>query len=250
MSNGTITIRKNSLWKYSTFVLGALVIVLVIALLNSNSGGVTGNVVADSSAPSPGPSAQPSGVSANVDDDAVLGNPDAPITIVEFSDYQCSFCARFWSQTLPSLKAEYINTGKANFVYRDLPLNSIHPMAQKAAEATECIRDAGGDEAFWAMHDKIFENQRSITEENLKSWGQELGYDISTCLDSGKFAGEVRNDIQDAQRAGGRGTPYVVINGKALSGGACPFSAFQQAIDAELAGKSWSSPGNCQVVVN
>ncbi|RMD66837.1 hypothetical protein D6817_03265 [Candidatus Pacearchaeota archaeon] len=175
-------------------------------------------------------------VEASADDDAVLGDPNAPVTIIEFSDYQCPFCHRFWSQTLPQLKKDYIETGKVKLVYRDFPLNSIHPMAQKAAEAAECVRKAAGgsDEAYFKMHDKIFENQQSLSTENLKAWAKELGYDISSCLDNDEMKDEVDKDAADAQAAGAQGTPYFVINGKPISG-AQPYSVFKQYIDAELA---------------
>ena len=229
-----ITIRKDTLWKYSTFILAALVVVMFFTGFNSK--GITGNVVQQlPTAPNqPTAPTQPSIVSASEDDDAVLGDKDAPVTIIEFSDYQCPFCGRFWSETLPQIKSEYIETGKAKLVFRDLPLESIHPMARPAAEATECVREQGGDEAFWEYHDKIFENQQALNQENLRTWADEMGYDINKCLSSGQFASEVQKDTQDAQTAGGRGTPYFVINGRPLSG-AQPFGAFKAAIDAELA---------------
>ncbi|MEX2017303.1 MAG: DsbA family protein, partial [Candidatus Pacearchaeota archaeon] len=184
------------------------------------------------------------------DDDAVLGDANAPVTIIEFSDYQCPFCRKFWTETLPQIKLEYIDTGKVKFVYRDFPLTSIHPGAQPAAEAAECARDLyGGDDAYFKMHDKIFSEQNifdggdpntgpvrstvSFTDSDLKQWAKELGYDISSCLDSGEFRQEVLNDLSDATSAGGQGTPYFVINGKPLSG-AQPFAVFKQVIDSEL----------------
>ena len=172
-------------------------------------------------------------VDVSVDDDAVLGNANAPVTIVEFSDYQCPFCAKFWSDTLPQLKSEYIDTGKVKLVYRDFPL-SIHPMAQKAAESTECVREKGGDIAYWKMHDKIFENQATLSEANLKVWAKGLGYDITTCLDSGKFADEVTADMNEGATYGVSGTPAFFINGKIVEG-ALPFAQFKTIIDAELA---------------
>ncbi len=234
-SNGefTIKIKKDSMWKYSTFFLAAILIVGAFFYFAGERGGTTaptGQVINNPGQQIP---TQPSQVTASADDDAVLGKKDAPVTIIEFSDYQCPFCARFWSDTLPSIKSEYIDTGKVKLVYRDLPLTSIHPMAQKAAEAAECAGEKG-DVAYYKMHDKIFENQASLSLDNLKAWAKELGYNIDSCLDSGKMAAEVQKDTQDAQSAGGQGTPYFVINGKPVSG-AQPFSNFKQVIDAELA---------------
>ncbi len=182
------------------------------------------------------------------DDDPVLGSPDAPITIIEFSDYQCPFCRKFWTETLPSIKKDYIDTGKVKFVYRDFPLD-IHPMAVPAAIAAECVREQGRDSAYWKMHDKIFEEQNildsnnkegpvrstvSFTEGNLKQWAKDLGYDIDSCLDSEKFKSEVEKDLAEGSNAGITGTPGFFINGIKIEG-ALPYSEFKQVIDAELA---------------
>ena len=166
-------------------------------------------------------------------DDAVLGNKNAPVTIIEFSDYQCPFCEKFWSETLPQLKTKYINTGKVKLIYKDFPL-SIHTQAQISAEATECVRSKGGDVKFWKMHDKIFENQQILSEENLKKWAKELGVDITTCLADGQFKTEVNEDMQYGSSLGVTGTPAFFVNGKLITG-AQPFAVFEQIIEAELA---------------
>ena len=176
-------------------------------------------------------------VDVSVDDDAVLGSKSAPVVIVEFSDYQCPFCAKFWSETLPQLKKEYIDTGKVQLVYRDFPLD-IHPDAQKAGEAAECARKLGGEKKYWDMHDKMFANQQALSVSDLKKYAQSIGGvaagPFATCLDSGEMAGEVMADLQDGLSYGVDGTPAFYINGKPLVG-AQPFSAFKQIIDAELA---------------
>ncbi len=223
----TIKIKKDQLWKYSTFVLAGILVVGAFVFFTGD-GGTTGAAVNPNGVPT-----QPSKVSADADDDPFLGNPDAPVVIIEFSDYECPFCGRFWSDTLPSLESEYIDTGKVKFVYRDFPLTSIHPMAMPAAEAAECVGEQGGDEAYFQMHDKIFANQQLLSVDNLKSWASELGYNIENCLDSGEMRDEVQNDLRDATAAGGRGTPYFIINDQPLSG-AQPFSAFKQIIDSQL----------------
>ena len=129
----TITISKNQMWKYSTFVLAALVVVLAFVAFNGER---TGNVVNNPpAAPTAQAITQPTTANADADDDPVLGNKNAPVEIIEFSDYQCPFCRKFWTETLPSIKTEYIDTGKVKFVYRDFPLTSIHPSAEPAAEA-------------------------------------------------------------------------------------------------------------------
>jgi len=173
------------------------------------------------------------------DDDDFLGDANAEITIVEFSDYECPFCGRFWSQTLPSIKSNYINTGKARLVYRDFPLGSIHANAQKAAEAAECAGDQG---KYFEMHDKIFQGQAALNTNNFKAWAADLGLDtnaFNTCLDSGAKASEVQKDLQDGSSVGIQGTPGFLI-GKTggstaiLVSGAYPYSAFEQIINQML----------------
>lgn len=235
-SKGEITLKKDALWKAGTFVFAVL---FVISLMTGGFGtgdSATGNAAAvPSNDNANNPSAPaPSAVKVSVDDDTVMGSDDAPVTIIEFSDYQCPFCSRFWSQTLPQIKSEYIDTGKVKFVYRDFPLSSIHPSAQKAAEAAEC---AGEQEKYWEMHDKVFANQQAIDVASLKAYAQQIGLDtakFNDCLDSGKMTAEVQKDFSDGQAAGVSGTPAFFINGKLVSG-AQPFSVFKQAIDAELA---------------
>ncbi|MEK6889470.1 MAG: thioredoxin domain-containing protein [Nanoarchaeota archaeon] len=168
------------------------------------------------------------------DDDAVLGSPDAPVTIIEFSDYQCPYCERFWSQTLPLIKEQYIDTGKVKLIYRDYPLD-FHPMATPAAIASECVHELGGDSGYYKYHDKLFENQASLSIDNMKKWAKELGYNIDSCLDSNKYLDEVNSDMQDGSAVGVQGTPGFFINGVSVSG-AQPFSVFQQIIEQELNG--------------
>jgi len=226
-----IRLKKDNIWKYSTFLLVAVLIVGAFVFIGGDSGPTpTANIANNDPTNPPG---QVQKVIVDADDDAFLGNADAPVEIIEFSDYQCPFCGRFWSQTLPALKSEYIDTGKGKLVYRDFPHTSIHPMAMPAAEAAECVRDQGGDTAYFEMHDAIFESQAALSDSLLRKLASDLGYDINGCLDSGEFTSEVQNDLSDGQAAGGRGTPYFVINGIPLSG-AQPFSAFKQVIDAEL----------------
>ncbi|UCD03461.1 MAG: DsbA family protein [Candidatus Aenigmatarchaeota archaeon] len=181
-------------------------------------------------APAPSPQAPPT-VQVSVDDDAVLGEANAPITMIEFSDYECPFCTRFWEQTLPQIKTNYIDTGKVKFVYRDFPL-SFHPNAQKAAEAAECAGEQG---MYWEMHDKLFETGQ-LDVSSLKQHAVNLNLDSSqfdSCLDSGKYASEVQKDMQEGASAGVSGTPTFFINGIKVVG-AQPYAAFQQVIDAQL----------------
>jgi protein-disulfide isomerase len=192
-------------------------------------------------APAPTSPSPPATSSASVDDDPALGDPKAPVTIIEFSDYQCPVCARFYRDYLPALKERYIATGKVRFVYRDFPLSS-HPMAQKTAEATQCAFEQG---KFWEYHDLVFERQRALSLDNLKAWAGELGLAASPfaeCLDTGKYTAEVQKDYQDGLKAGvggtpsfiiGRATPEGLISGKFLRGLRSP-ELFIQEVDALL----------------
>src|SRR3989344_5308544 len=154
-------------------------------------------------------------IEVSVDDDAFIGEENALVTIVEFSDYQCPFCERFYLQTLDQLKKEYIDTGKVKLVYRDFPLD-FHPNAQKAAEAAEC---AGEQNKYWEMHNKLFESGVEGGVATFKVYAKDLGLDtgkFDTCLDSGKTASEVKKDMQDGSAAGISGTPGFIINGQLI----------------------------------
>ncbi len=169
----------------------------------------------------------------------ILGNRDAPLTLIEFSDYQCPFCGRFTRTTLPTLKAQYIDTGTLRYVFRDYPIDRIHPFARKAAEAAECSRDQN---KYWEMHDLLFQNQGALQVEKLKEYAVDLGLDpelFNNCLESEKYASEVQRDFQDGARAKITGTPAFFI-GKTgpdetiegtLISGAKPIDVFHQAIE-------------------
>lgn len=168
-----------------------------------------------------------------VDDDAVRGDPNAPVTIVEWSDYECPFCGRFYAETLPSIMQQYIDTGKVKLVYRDFPL-SFHPQAQKAAEAAECAGEQG---KYYEMHDKLFGSGVQGGVDSFKQYAKDIGLNsaqFDNCLDSGQMAEEILKDTQDGQAAGVTGTPGFKV-GTQLISGAQPFSVFKAAIDAELA---------------
>lgn len=169
------------------------------------------------------------------DDDPFMGDKNAPVTIVEFSDYECPFCKRFYDNTLPQLKEKYIDTGKVKFVYRDFPLN-FHKGARPAAIAAECAREQGGDETYFKFHDLIFENQGSLNNDTLKQHADTLGLNTSEfndCFDSQKYADEVDKDFADGKMAGVTGTPGFLINGQLVSG-AQPFSVFEAIIENAL----------------
>lgn len=169
----------------------------------------------------------------SVEGEPVLGSPEAKVTVIEFSDFQCPFCARYVLDTFPQIKQAYIDTGKIKMVFKNFPLTSIHENAEKSAEASECANDQG---RFWEYKEKLFQNQQALSLDNLKSYAKELGLNESQfndCLDSRKYANEVSRDLQDGIVAGVTGTPTFFINGGKLVG-AQPFSEFQRAIEEKL----------------
>jgi len=233
MKDETITMKKSTMWQIAT---GILAVLLIISIFTGGFGISTGATAADVN--------KPSGValvSAEdfTDDDAVLGDKNAPVTIIEFSDYQCPYCRKFWTEAYSQIKEEYIDTGKVKLIFRDFPL-SFHPMAEPSAQAAECAGDQG---KYYEMHDKIFLEQNKLgtgtvqySIGDLKQWAVEIGLDASefnACLDSEKHKSEVQNDLGDAALSGGQGTPYFLVGDVPLSG-AQPFSAFEQAIESQL----------------
>jgi len=173
--------------------------------------------------------------------DAVLGNENAPVTIVEFSDYQCPFCRSFYNGAYQEIKEKYVDTGKVKVIFRDFPL-SFHKDAMPAAMATECVREQKGDEAFFQMHNKIFEGQSgngtdSISSDSLTQYAKEIGVDLDQykdCVDSEKYKKEILEDQQYAQKVNIKGAPGFYINETQIIG-ARPFSSFEEIIEAELA---------------
>lgn len=163
-----------------------------------------------------------------------LGPQDAPIVIVEFSDFQCPFCKRFHDETLQPLLAAY--PGKIRFIYRHLPLTSIHTEAFPSAEASMCADEQG---AFWQYHDKIFENQDKLGFGLYLQIASDQGLDSAVfedCLNSRKYKDAVQKDLDFALDLGANSTPTFFINGLAVVG-AQPLETFKQVIDKELAGE-------------
>jgi protein-disulfide isomerase len=159
------------------------------------------------------------------------GPADAPIQIVEFSDFQCPFCSRA-TGTLKKLEDTY--PGKIRVVYRDFPLVSIHPQAAKAAEAAACANDQG---KFWAMHDVLFGHQDKLQEADLKKSAADLGLEATAfneCLDSGKHAADWQKNAAEGEKYGVQSTPAFFINGRMVVG-AQPYESFAKVVDEELA---------------
>jgi protein-disulfide isomerase len=160
------------------------------------------------------------------------GKTDAPVTIVEFSDFQCPFCVKA-EPTVMQVLAAY--PGKIRLVYRDYPL-PFHPLAPKAAEASHCAEDQG---KYWEMHGKMFGANGALSVEHLKQYAREVGLDgakFDKCLDSGEKAKAVADNFKAGKKLGVNGTPAFFINGRLLSG-ALPLEEFKKVIDEELAAK-------------
>jgi protein-disulfide isomerase len=170
------------------------------------------------------------------------GQKNAPLTMIEFTDYQCPFCGRYARDTYAQIDKDYVATGKLKYVLLDLPLESIHPFAFKAAEAAYCAGEQG---KYWEMHDRLFANQQALDSWNAHA--EAVGLDVArfeSCLSSDKTAAEIRRDIAQAQAAGVTGTPGFFLAAtdpasnkvKTLRSikGAQPYAAFKAQIDALL----------------
>jgi protein-disulfide isomerase len=170
-------------------------------------------------------------VAVTADRGRLRGDPNAPVTIVEFADFQCPYCEAA-EATLKQVLAKY--KGKVQFGFRDFPLRQIHPQAQSAAEASRCAGDQG---KFWEYHDVLFANQGDLSQNVYAEHARKIGLDIvkfQACLDSGSSRPLIESDFQSGMAAGVTGTPAFYINGAMLSG-AQPASEFESIINSELA---------------
>lgn len=257
-----ITIKKSS---YNNMLKGIIAAIAIatflggyaIGTIDNNSDSLSADEIKEiisameAKAPAPKPAQAPTQPSApslikvSLDDDPFKGNPNAQVTIIEFSDFQCPFCSRFYEQTLPALQENYIDTGKVKLVYRDLPLDNLHPNARPAHIAAECADEQG---KFWEYHDVLFANQAqwnrlSSTDlsSQLNQYATTLGLEsasFDSCLSSKEIADEVHADFLQASQYGATGTPTFFI-GNEKDGfirlvGAQPYASFQAVIDAQL----------------
>lgn len=175
--------------------------------------------------------------------DHILGNPNADVVIVEYSDLECPFCKSF-HLVLQRVMTEYGKDGKVAWVYRHFPIDQLHSKARKEAEATECANELGGPEKFWAYTNMIFQttnSNNSLDPFELPKIAQAVGLDVkafNTCLSSGKYATKIEADYQDAIKAGGRGTPNSILiskdGTKTTVQGAQPYESLKAIIDALL----------------
>lgn len=228
-------LNSSNPWKFATFLLVGLVVGYGLSQLPASS---TETTLLNSQQAIRGEPPAPVFVNeASADDDAVLGDPNAPITMIEFSDYQCPYCQRFYSTILPDIKKNYIDTGKVKFVYRDFPISS-HVNAMPAALAAEC---AGEQNDYWGLHNKIFDNFASWVSlpdvaPVFKQYANELGLDakaFDSCFDKQKLQDEINGDLQDALKYGVTATPTFFVNGQKVVG-AQPFTVFQGIFDKIL----------------
>lgn len=222
----------------ASFLLGMLT-TKVQYLEKNKTAGTTDTVAAQGAQPPAAPTI-PQKVDATVGHLPIKGDKNAKITIIEFSDFQCPFCKQFVDTTYAQIVKEYVDTGKAKIAFRHFPLTSIHPNAQKAAEASECANDQG---KFWEFHDELFKNQPTwsnqtadVAATTFTTYAGTVGIDtgaFASCVQSGKFAQAVNDDAADGQKAYVSGTPSFVINGNLIVG-AVPYATFKQTLDQEL----------------
>jgi protein-disulfide isomerase len=184
-------------------------------------------------------------VSINTDGAPFQGEKSAKVVIVEFSDFQCPFCGRYSTQTYSQVIDEYVKTGKVKYVFRDFPLETIHPLALKAAEASRCAGEQG---KFWEMRDRLFKNQQALDAKEMLGHATVLELNVpkfQQCLDSDKYAADVKKDAAEGQKLGVKGTPSFFFGFadakdpskmKAVSmfSGAQPLTAFKDALDKLL----------------
>lgn len=168
------------------------------------------------------------------------GSRNATVAFIEFSDFQCPFCAQYTGAAYPEIKRNFVETGKIQYLFRHLPLEQLHPNARKAAEASECARDQG---RFWEYHDRLFANQKALRGEDLDTHARAVGLDISRfqmCVSDGRMAATISESIAEAKRLGLTGTPSFLIGEIQNDGtvrvtrrisGAQPFSVLKSALD-------------------
>lgn len=182
----------------------------------------------------------------SVADAPFKGNPNAAVTLVEFTDYQCGFCSRYIKEAFPQIDHDYIQTGKLKYVFRNFPLESMHQQAFKAHEAAACAGDQG---KFWQMHDLLFTKQSELSPPQLITYAQTLSLDrgkFQSCFDAGSHTAQIRRDIAEGEKAGVTGTPTFFVGTTSPNSptlkvtrtivGSKQYSAYKEAIDALLPG--------------
>ena len=197
----------------------------------------------------PAPSVVPANLSLSIEGAAVKGKPEARLTVIEFSDFECPFCGRYSRDTFEQIQHAYVDTGKVRYAFRHFPLESIHPRALKAGVAAECSREQG---KFWELHTRLFADQQKLSDADLRAQARAVGVDLPAfdrCL-AGPALAKIRRDQDEGSRAGVSGTPFFFLGVAQKDGtvkvlnrlsGAQPFEAFKTAIDALLASPNSAS---------
>lgn len=204
-------------------------------------------------APQPQPQAQQPGAGGNLSNVKFniagapsLGRADAPVTIIEFSDFECPFCQRHVKSTLPEIKREYVDTGKVRYVFMDFPLEQMHAKARKAGEAAHCAAEQG---KFWEMHDMLFQQTANLDIRQYSENARKLKLDVAAfeqCLGSGKQSAKINNGLASGRSVGINATPSFIITktdgGDTVTGGiiltgAQPYERYRQAIEQALAAR-------------
>jgi protein-disulfide isomerase len=210
-------------------IIGVIVVAIVVGIATSYSSPTSETVNLDMG--------RTHGTISTAMGSPILGNPSAPITIVEFGDYQCEQCYAWFHNTKPAIVRDYIDTGKANLVFVDLAF--LGKDSPKAAQASYCAED---QEMYWEYHDLLYNSQEHVdngwaNSERLKAFAFSIDLDLElfeSCLDNSKYSKRVQYNIQQAKENGVRGTPGFFIvgpNGQQQIGGAQPFSVFKQILD-------------------
>ncbi len=230
-------ISETVTFKSSHFYAALVVLAFCIGVLVGYVAWGRGSVAAVPSAaqnPAPAPAAATRRYDIPTEGFYSTGPADAPIVIVEFSDFQCPYCKRWHDQVYAQLMAAY--PGKIRFVYRNLPLTSIHPEAMPSAEAAMC---AGEQNAFWQYHEKLFLDQEALSADLYSQIATGLGLDMTAfnaCVTEHRYQEEIQADMDFALNLGVQSTPTFFINGMPIVG-AQPLTAFTSLIDKELAGE-------------
>jgi protein-disulfide isomerase len=173
------------------------------------------------------------------------GKADAKVTMIEFSDFQCPYCGKHYRETMPKIDEEYIKTGKVRYVFRDFPIDSLHPQSPKAHEAANCANEQG---KYWDMWNALFSKPRQMSHDDLIARATEVGLDVprfTQCLDSGKYTAKVNASVQEAINLGANGTPIIffgltepgkdTVKAVRVLRGAYPYDRFKATIDSLLA---------------
>lgn len=229
-------------WFLPASIVFAAVLISGSIIYLVKSGGITKPTAPAGNGAGSGQAAQGGDVTKLGSRDVVMGDPNAPVTVIEYADFQCPFCGRFFLDAGTKIRDQYVKTGKVKMVYRDFAF--LGPESTASAEAAECAKDQG---KFWSYHDALYTEEIADGKENsgnlnralflklANNLGLNVG-DFTSCIDSNKYADVVKNSVSDAQSFGVNSTPTIFVGSEKILG-AQPFSVFQAAIDKLLAGK-------------